>query len=150
MPKSMEEWNALLLCGATDPVAPRLEPVPVRLPLPPARHQGSIYENQRTLKHSYFGKAEAPKKVPVHARARRDGRLPVAAPAPDAGRSGVEPHPPSEGSQSAISGNKSTIVRPTTCRPMNGQTEPKISWSVTSGGATPSRWKAAGPNGGVR
>lgn len=67
MPKSMEEWNALLLCGATDPVAPRLEPVPVRLPLPPARHQGSIYENQRSLKHSYFGKAEVPGKVPVHA-----------------------------------------------------------------------------------
>ncbi|MCS6779166.1 MAG: phytanoyl-CoA dioxygenase family protein [Geminicoccaceae bacterium] len=67
MPKSMEEWNALLLCGSTDPVAPRLEPVPVRLPLPPARHQGSIYENQRSLKHSYFGKADAPRKVPVHA-----------------------------------------------------------------------------------
>ncbi len=67
MPKSMEEWNALLLCGTTDAIAPRLEPVPVRLPLPPARYQGSIYENQRSLKHSYFGKAEAPKKVPVHA-----------------------------------------------------------------------------------
>ncbi|BCX18338.1 MAG: hypothetical protein KatS3mg117_2020 [Geminicoccaceae bacterium] len=67
MPKSMEEWNALLLCGATDPVAPRLEPVPVRLPLPPAKHQGSIYENQRSLKQRYFGTAEAPKKVPVHA-----------------------------------------------------------------------------------
>lgn len=67
MPKSLEEWNALLLCSSTDPVAPRLAPVPVRLPLPPARHQGSIYENQRSLKHSYFGSAEAPKKVPVHA-----------------------------------------------------------------------------------
>jgi ectoine hydroxylase-related dioxygenase (phytanoyl-CoA dioxygenase family) len=67
MPKSMEEWNALLLCGATDPVAPRLEPVPVRLPLPPAKHQGSIYENQRSLKQRYFGTAEAPKKVAVHA-----------------------------------------------------------------------------------
>lgn len=67
MPKSMAEWNALLLCGATDPVAPRLEPVPVRLPLPPAKHQGSIYENQRSLKQRYFGSAEAPKKVPVHA-----------------------------------------------------------------------------------
>ncbi|MCS6878812.1 MAG: phytanoyl-CoA dioxygenase family protein [Geminicoccaceae bacterium] len=67
MPKSMEEWNALLLCGTTDPVAPRLAPVPVRLPLPPARFQGSIYENQRTLKHRYFGTAAAPKKVPVRA-----------------------------------------------------------------------------------
>jgi hypothetical protein len=29
---------------------PRLEKVPVRLPLPPALHQGSIYENQRAMK----------------------------------------------------------------------------------------------------
>ena len=53
--------SKLLLCGKDDPVAPRLTNVPVRLPLPPARHQGSIYENQRALKNSYFGSAEAPK-----------------------------------------------------------------------------------------
>jgi ectoine hydroxylase-related dioxygenase (phytanoyl-CoA dioxygenase family) len=56
-----EEWNKLLLCGEADPVAPRCTDVPVRLPLPPAKHQGSIYENQRALKNSYFGTAEAPK-----------------------------------------------------------------------------------------
>lgn len=33
---------------------PRLESVPVRLPLPEAPMQGSIYENQRTLQNRYF------------------------------------------------------------------------------------------------
>jgi hypothetical protein len=28
--------------------------VPVRLPLPPAAHQGSIYENQRARQSRYF------------------------------------------------------------------------------------------------
>jgi hypothetical protein len=58
-----DEWNKLLLCGEDDPVAPRCADVPVRLPLPPARHQGSIYENQRALKNSYFGGAEAAPKA---------------------------------------------------------------------------------------
>ena len=40
-----------------------MRPAPIRMPLPPADHQGSIYENQRSLKHSYFGTAEAPKVV---------------------------------------------------------------------------------------
>jgi len=56
-PKSWEEWQALLLCGDDDPVTPRVTDVPVRLPLPAAKHAGSIYENQRGLKKSYFGKA---------------------------------------------------------------------------------------------
>ena len=39
-----------------DPVLePRMSAVPVRLPLPPAPHQGSIYENQRALGQRYFG-----------------------------------------------------------------------------------------------
>jgi hypothetical protein len=33
---------------------PRLAPVPVRLPLPAAKHGGSIYENQRGLKNAHF------------------------------------------------------------------------------------------------
>jgi hypothetical protein len=33
---------------------PRCTNVPVRLPLPPATNQGSIYENQRTLQNRYF------------------------------------------------------------------------------------------------
>ena len=36
-------------------IVPRLAPVPVRMPLPPAPHQGSIYENQTTAKNRYFG-----------------------------------------------------------------------------------------------
>ena len=31
-----------------------MEAVPVRLPLPPAAHQGSIYENQRARQSRYF------------------------------------------------------------------------------------------------
>ena len=37
----------LLLCGE-ETIEPRMTAVPVRLPLPPAAHQGSIYENQRS------------------------------------------------------------------------------------------------------
>jgi len=33
--------------------------VPVRMPLPPAEHQGSIYENQRTSGRRYFETAPA-------------------------------------------------------------------------------------------
>jgi phytanoyl-CoA hydroxylase len=56
-----EEWKSLLLAGDDQPIVPRCTPVPVRLPLPAPLHQGSIYENQRTLKNSYFGTADAPK-----------------------------------------------------------------------------------------
>ncbi len=56
-----EEWKALLLCGDDNPQQPRCTAVPLRLPLPASLHQGSIYENQRSLKNSYFGTAEAPK-----------------------------------------------------------------------------------------
>ena len=58
-----EKWRSLLLCGEDDPGVPRCTSVPVRLPLPAAMHQGSIYENQRTLKNSYFGTASATKVV---------------------------------------------------------------------------------------
>ena len=56
-----EEWKSLLLAGDDDPVQPRCTAVPVRLPLPASLHQGSIYENQRSLKNPYFGSPEAPK-----------------------------------------------------------------------------------------
>lgn len=49
----LEEFNSRVLCGEPT-LQPRLESVPVRLPLPVAPFQGSIYENQRTLKHRYF------------------------------------------------------------------------------------------------
>src|SRR5438270_4637670 len=40
-----DEFNSRLLSGRAS-VEPRVAPVPVRLPLPPAARQGSIYENQ--------------------------------------------------------------------------------------------------------
>jgi ectoine hydroxylase-related dioxygenase (phytanoyl-CoA dioxygenase family) len=49
----IEKFDELLLAG--DPtLTPRLAPVPVRLPLPPAEHQGSIYENQRATSRRFF------------------------------------------------------------------------------------------------
>jgi phytanoyl-CoA hydroxylase len=60
-----EEWKSLLLAGDDDPMQPRCTAVPVRLPLPASLHQGSIYENQRSLKNPYFGSPEAPKRVTV-------------------------------------------------------------------------------------
>jgi phytanoyl-CoA hydroxylase len=52
----IEKFDALLLAGAAT-VAPRLAPVLVRLPLPPAEHQGSIYENQRATGRRFFATA---------------------------------------------------------------------------------------------
>jgi phytanoyl-CoA hydroxylase len=45
----LKEFDGRLLSGKPT-LEPRLEKVPVRLPLPPALHQGSIYENQRAVK----------------------------------------------------------------------------------------------------
>jgi phytanoyl-CoA hydroxylase len=54
--KDFDEFNSRLLSG--DPtVTPRLTNVPVRMPLPPARRQGSIYETQSAAKKSYFTRA---------------------------------------------------------------------------------------------
>jgi phytanoyl-CoA hydroxylase len=46
-------FDARLVTGEPT-IEPRLERVPVRMPLPPAPHQGSIYENQTSVKHRYF------------------------------------------------------------------------------------------------
>ena len=54
--KDFDEFNSRLLSG--DPVvAPRMTNIPVRLPLPPAKRQGSIYETQSAAKKSYFTRA---------------------------------------------------------------------------------------------
>jgi ectoine hydroxylase-related dioxygenase (phytanoyl-CoA dioxygenase family) len=54
--KDFAEFNSRLLSG--DPVlTPRMTNVPVRIPLPPATRQGSIYETQSTAKKSYFTRA---------------------------------------------------------------------------------------------
>ena len=53
-----DEFNRALLSG-TPTLEPRMTSVPVRLPLPPAAHEGSIYENQTGASHFYFKKAAA-------------------------------------------------------------------------------------------
>jgi ectoine hydroxylase-related dioxygenase (phytanoyl-CoA dioxygenase family) len=54
--QDFDAFRSLLLCGE-DTIEPRMERVPVRLPLPPAAHQGSIYENQRARSSRYFDTA---------------------------------------------------------------------------------------------
>jgi ectoine hydroxylase-related dioxygenase (phytanoyl-CoA dioxygenase family) len=56
--EGIEKFDELLLAGRPA-VTPRLAAVPVRLPLPPAAHQGSIYENQRASGRRYFATAAA-------------------------------------------------------------------------------------------
>src|SRR5215213_5270827 len=51
--EGIEKFNEQLLVGAPS-LEPRLAPVPVRMPLPPAEHQGSIYENQRASRPALF------------------------------------------------------------------------------------------------
>jgi phytanoyl-CoA hydroxylase len=46
-------YDANLVAGAST-ITPRLTAVPVRMPLPPAPRQGSIYENQTTTRIRYF------------------------------------------------------------------------------------------------
>jgi phytanoyl-CoA hydroxylase len=48
-----EEFNQRLLVG-TPSVTPRVVDCPIRMPLPPAKNQGSIYENQTALTSRYF------------------------------------------------------------------------------------------------
>lgn len=51
--QAWKEYRDNLLCGE-DTIEPRMANVPVRLPLPPAPGQGSIYENQKSTKNRYF------------------------------------------------------------------------------------------------
>ncbi len=52
-PDGLDAYNALMVAGQPS-LEPRLAAVPVRLPLPPADAQGSIYENQKGLKTKFF------------------------------------------------------------------------------------------------
>jgi ectoine hydroxylase-related dioxygenase (phytanoyl-CoA dioxygenase family) len=63
---TIEKFDELLLAGSPS-LTPRLAPVPVRLPMPPAEHQGSIYENQRAAGRRFF--AAATQRVGVAAAA---------------------------------------------------------------------------------
>jgi ectoine hydroxylase-related dioxygenase (phytanoyl-CoA dioxygenase family) len=55
-PGGIEKFNGLMVAGA--PCEPRLEHLPVRLPLPPAVKQGSLYENQKGMKSRFFAVPE--------------------------------------------------------------------------------------------
>jgi phytanoyl-CoA hydroxylase len=55
---TLEEFDSRMLTGAPT-LTPRLAPVPVRMPLPPALNQGSIYENQVAATRRYFKEAAA-------------------------------------------------------------------------------------------
>jgi phytanoyl-CoA hydroxylase len=55
-PDGIEAFDKLMVAGRPS-LSPRLKDVPVRLPLPPASKQGSIYENQKGLKNRYFAAA---------------------------------------------------------------------------------------------
>ncbi len=52
-PANWDHWTAALVAG-TETLTPRACAVPVRLPYPAARNQGSIYENQNALRNRYF------------------------------------------------------------------------------------------------
>ena len=51
--KDLTDFNDRMVHGVPT-TQPRLEDVPVRMPLPVAPYQGSIYENQRTLSGRFF------------------------------------------------------------------------------------------------
>ncbi len=53
-----DEFNSRLLSGPPTVVA-RMAQVPVRMPLPPALRQGSIYENQTAAARGYFARPVA-------------------------------------------------------------------------------------------
>ena len=53
----LETFDARIVRGRPTG-APRMADVPVRIPLPEALNQGSIYENQNTLEHRYFATYE--------------------------------------------------------------------------------------------
>jgi ectoine hydroxylase-related dioxygenase (phytanoyl-CoA dioxygenase family) len=48
-----DEFNSRLLVGSPT-VVPRVADCPIRMPMPPALNQGSIYENQTALGNRYF------------------------------------------------------------------------------------------------
>ncbi|MFO1350673.1 MAG: phytanoyl-CoA dioxygenase family protein [Gammaproteobacteria bacterium] len=49
----IRDYDRLIVAGEAT-LTPRLAEVPVRIPLPPAPHQGSIYENQKGSGRRYF------------------------------------------------------------------------------------------------
>ncbi len=58
---SLEDYDTRILCGEPT-IAPRLEPVPVRLPIPKPPQVGSIYQVQKAMSDRSFDVIEAPQK----------------------------------------------------------------------------------------
>jgi phytanoyl-CoA hydroxylase len=54
--KDLDSFNARMLRGKPT-LEPRLRDLPVRMPYPPAPHQGSIFENQKLVKGRSFSQA---------------------------------------------------------------------------------------------
>jgi phytanoyl-CoA hydroxylase len=54
---NFDEFNSRMVLGEPT-IEPRVVPAPVRMPLPPADHQGSIYENQRGAGRRFFATYE--------------------------------------------------------------------------------------------
>jgi phytanoyl-CoA hydroxylase len=53
---NFDEFNSRMVLGRPT-IEPRVVPVPVRMPLPPAPFQGSIYENQKAAAKRFFATA---------------------------------------------------------------------------------------------
>ncbi len=51
--KDYDDFNSRLVSGSPTNI-PRMTDLPMRMPLPPAPRQGSIYENQTTAKRRFF------------------------------------------------------------------------------------------------
>jgi phytanoyl-CoA hydroxylase len=51
-PGGIEKYKALMVSG--EHREPRLAPAPIRMPLPPATKQGSLYENQKGMRNRFF------------------------------------------------------------------------------------------------
>ena len=64
-PPGIEAFQELMVAG--EHREPRLAPAPVRLPLPPATKQGSLYENQKGMRNRYF-QTTAAARVPEPAK----------------------------------------------------------------------------------
>jgi ectoine hydroxylase-related dioxygenase (phytanoyl-CoA dioxygenase family) len=61
----IETFQSLMLTG--EHREPRLAPAPIRLPLPPATKQGSLYENQKGMTNRFFAQP-APARTPEMAK----------------------------------------------------------------------------------
>ena len=57
--EGIEKLNGQPIVGEPN-LAPRLVTLPVRMPLPPAEHQGSIHENQRANCRCHFVTPQEP------------------------------------------------------------------------------------------